>query len=238
MDLTVKVKIQRYNPEKDKAPYFQDFVVNNVDIKDRVLDILNKIKWEMDGSLTFRRSCAHGVCGSDGMKINGKNTIACQLLLKDVGDLKNPIIIEPLPSMPIIKDLVVDMSDFFKKFELIKPYLIAKKQPNAKERIQTIEDADLIQESTICILCGCCSASCPSSWKNPNYLGPAALLKAYRYIFDTRDDAQDERLDIIDNTDGIWRCHSVFNCVEACPKEIDITRHLSALKKRVVQREY
>jgi succinate dehydrogenase / fumarate reductase iron-sulfur subunit len=238
MPVDITLKIQRYNPETDKAPYFRDYVVKDMDQKDRVLDALNKIKWEMDGSLTFRRSCAHGVCGSDGMKINGKNTIACQLLLQDIGDLSKPIVVEPIPSMPIIKDLVVDMTDFFKKFELIKPYLISKEPPTQKERIQSSEDADLVQEATICILCGCCSASCPSSWKNPNYLGPAALLKAYRFVFDSRDDAQDERLDIIDNHDGIWRCHSVFNCVEACPKEIDITRHISALKKRIVQREY
>lgn len=238
MSVEINLRIQRYNPETDDAPHFQDFQVKGLDKKDRVLDALNKVKWEMDGTLTYRRSCAHGVCGSDGMKINGKNTIACQLLLQDLGDLSKPITIEPLPSMPIIKDLVVDMTDFFKKFELIKPYLISKEQPNEKERIQSNEDAELVQESTVCILCGCCSASCPSSWKNPNYLGPAALLKAYRFIFDSRDDAQDERLDILDNHDGIWRCHSVFNCVEACPKEIDITRHLSALKKRIVHREY
>ena len=236
--IDITVKILRYDPEKDQEPKFQTFQVKQVDKKDRVLDVLNKIKWEMDGSLTFRRSCAHGVCGSDGMKINGQNTIACQLLLQDIGNLDKEIVIEPLPSLPVIRDLVVDMTDFFKKFELIKPYLIAKEAPVEKERYQSQEDAELVLESTICILCGCCSASCPSSWKNPNYLGPASLLKAYRFVFDSRDDAQDERLDLIDNADGIWRCHSVFNCVEACPKEIDITRHMSALKKRVVEREY
>jgi succinate dehydrogenase / fumarate reductase iron-sulfur subunit len=238
MDITVKVKIQRYNPETDKAPYFQDYTVSGLSEKDRVLDVLNRIKWEQDGSLTYRRSCAHGVCGSDGMKINGKNTIACQILLQDIGDLSKPIVIEALPGMPIIRDLVCDMTDFFQKFELIKPYLISKKPPMENERFQSNEDADYIQESTVCILCGCCSSSCPSSWKNPNYLGPAAMLKAFRFVFDTRDDAQNERLDLLDNTDGIWRCHSVFNCVEACPKEIDLTKHMSLLKKRIVEREY
>ena len=237
MSVTVKVNIQRYNPEKDQAPYFQLFTVEGVDPKDRVIDILNKIKWEIDGSLTFRRSCLHGVCGSDGMQINGSNTIACQLLLQDL-DYKKIITIAALPSMPMIKDLVVDMTDFFKKFELIKPYLIAKETPMEYERIQSEEEAEVIMESTICILCGCCSSSCPASWKNPNYLGPAAMLKAYRFVFDTRDEAQHERLDLLDNSDGIWRCHSVFNCVEACPKDIDITRYLSAIKKRIVEREY
>ncbi|MCB0278208.1 MAG: succinate dehydrogenase iron-sulfur subunit [Calditrichaeota bacterium] len=236
--IDITVNILRYNPEKDEKPYYQSFDVKGVDKKDRVLDVLNKIKWEMDGSLTYRRSCAHGVCGSDGMKINGQNTLACQTLLQDIPNLNKPITIEPMPALPVVKDLVVDMTDFFKKFELIKPYLISKEAPVEKERLQSAEDADRIQESTICILCGCCSSSCPSSWKNPNYLGPAALLKAYRFVFDTRDDAQDERLDILDNSDGIWRCHSVFNCVEACPKGIDITRHLSALKKRIVEREF
>jgi len=235
--VTVKFNIQRYNPEKDKAPYFQEFTVTKVDQKDRIIDILNKIKWEIDGSLTYRRSCLHGVCGSDGMKINGVNTIACQLLLQDL-DFKKVITVEPLPSMPVIKDLVVDMTDFFKKFELIKPYLISKAPKMEYERIQSEEEADIIQDATICILCGCCSASCPASWKNPNYIGPAAMLKAFRFVFDTRDEAENERLDILDNTDGIWRCHSVFNCVEACPKEIDITRYMSALKKRIVEREY
>jgi succinate dehydrogenase / fumarate reductase iron-sulfur subunit len=235
--VNVKFNIQRYNPEKDKAPYFQEFTVQGVDQKDRIIDILNKIKWEIDGSLTYRRSCLHGVCGSDGMKINGQNTIACQLLLQDL-DYKKVITVEPLPSMPVIKDLVVDMTDFFKKFELIKPYLISKEPAMEYERIQSVEDADIIQDATICILCGCCSASCPASWKNPNYIGPAAMLKAFRFVFDTRDEAENERLDILDNTDGIWRCHSVFNCVEACPKEIDITRYMSALKKRIVEREY
>ncbi len=234
MDATFR--ILRYNPEKDKAPHFEDYTIKNVDPTWRVLDILHKIKEEIDGTLTFRRSCAHGMCGSDGMKINGKNTLACSALLQDL-NLRKVITIEPLPYLPIVKDLVVDMADFYAKYELIKPYLIARDTPPEHERLQWQEDAELLMESTKCILCACCSTSCPSLWSNDNFIAPAALLKAYRFIFDTRDHAAEERLDIVDSPDGIWRCHTIFNCVEACPKEINITWHLSQLKKRCVERE-
>ncbi len=231
MDLTFK--IQRYNPEKDEQPYMQDFHLTNVDTNMRLLDILHEIKWHHDGSLTFRRSCAHGICGSDGMKVNGKNRLACSLLLKDL-NLKKPITIEPLPSMPIIKDLVTDMSDFFAKYQVVKPYLINNTPPPPdSERLQSNDDAEKLFESAKCILCACCTTSCPSTWTNENYIGPAAILKAYRFVYDTRDDAGDERLDILDTPDGIWRCHTIFNCIEACPKDINITWHISQLKKKI-----
>jgi len=235
--MQLKVKVLRYNPEKDEKPYFQEFNMPDVGEDWRLLDVLHEIKWKHDGTLTFRRSCAHGICGSDGMKINGRNALACSLLLKDI-DTRKGVTIEPLPAMPIIKDLVVDMSSFFAKYEVIKPYLEAKNPPPPdRERLQSNEEAELLFESAKCILCGCCTASCPSTWTNDNYLGPAALLKAYRFVFDTRDDAGDERLDIIDNSDGIWRCHTIFNCIETCPKEINITWHLSQLKKKISLRE-
>jgi succinate dehydrogenase / fumarate reductase iron-sulfur subunit len=202
-----------------------------------VLDCLHKIKWEQDGTLTFRRSCAHGICGSDGIRVNGRNMLACSKLLQDL-NWKKTITIEPLPALPIIKDLIVDMGDFYAKQETVKPYLINNTPVQGdKERLQSNEDAESLFESAKCIMCGCCTTSCPSTWTNENYLGPAALLKAYRFIFDTRDEAADERLDIIDTPDGIWRCHTIFNCIEACPKEINITWHLSLLKKRLAQRE-
>jgi len=234
--MQVTFKILRYNSERDKAPHFETYTVDGVEKDWRVLDVLHKIKAEIDGTLTFRRSCAHGMCGSDGMKINGQNTLACASLLQDI-NYKRTITIEPLPYLPIIKDLVVDMTDFFAKYELVKPYLITSDKAPEKERYQHAEDAELIAESTKCIMCACCSTSCPSLWSNENFLAPAALLKAYRFIFDSRDDASQERLDIIDSQDGIWRCHTIFNCVEACPKEINITWHLSQLKKRCVARE-
>jgi succinate dehydrogenase / fumarate reductase iron-sulfur subunit len=235
--MDVQLKILRFDPEKDKQPYFQDFNVKNVSDDWRLLDVLHEIKANYDGSLTFRRSCAHGICGSDGMKINGKNKLACSLLLKDI-NTKKTIVIEPLPSLPIIKDLVVDMSTFFAKYEVIKPYLINNSPPPPNsERLQSNEDAEKLFESAKCILCACCTTSCPSTWTNENYLGPAAMLRAYRFVNDTRDEGADERLDILDTPDGIWRCHTIFNCIEACPKEINITWHLSQLKKQISARE-
>jgi succinate dehydrogenase / fumarate reductase iron-sulfur subunit len=235
--MNLKVKILRYDPVRDAQPHFQEYIVPGVEDDWRILDILNEIKWKYDGTLTYRRSCAHGVCGSDGMKINGRNRLACSILLKDL-DYKNGLTIEPLPSLPIIKDLVVNMDNFFKKYELIKPYLINKTPPPPdSERYQSNEDAEMLFESAKCILCGCCTTSCPSAWSNENYIGPAAFLKAYRFIFDTRDEAANERMDIIDSQDGIWRCHTIFNCVEACPKEINITWHISQLKKKISSRE-
>ena len=231
MDLDIK--ILRYNPEKDDKPYFQNFHLTNVKEDLRLLDILHEIKWNYDGTLTFRRSCAHGICGSDGIKVNGKNRLACSVLLKDL-NTKKPITIEPLPALPIIKDLVVDMSNFFAKYEVVKPYLINHTPPPPDmERPQSNEDAEKLFESAKCILCACCTTSCPSTWTNENYIGPAAILKAYRFIEDTRDQAEDQRMNILDTPDGIWRCHTIFNCIEACPKDINITWHISQLKKKI-----
>jgi len=227
--------IQRFDPTKDEKPYRREYTID-VEPIFRVLDCLDKIKWEIDGSLAYRRSCSHGICGSDAMMINGKNLLACQILVRDLR--KRFVKIDPIPSMPIIKDLVVDMDDFFAKYEIVKPYLITKTPPPEKERLQSQKDRALIDEAVNCILCGACSSSCPSSWSNDNYLGPAALLKAYRFIFDSRDEAPEERLDIIDHSDGVWRCHTIFNCVEVCPKEINLTWHISQLKKRLVTREF
>ncbi|MES2766526.1 MAG: succinate dehydrogenase iron-sulfur subunit [Bacteroidota bacterium] len=230
-------RILRYNPEADSAPQYKDYTLTDLAPTDRVLDVLHRIKWEIDGTLTFRRSCAHGMCGSDGLKINGKNTLACSTLLQDL-NMKKTVVIDPLPFLPIVKDLVVDMTDFFKKYELIKPYLLPKEGPpsDGKEYRQSPEDSELLMESTKCIMCACCSTSCPSLWSNERYLGPAAMLKAWRFIFDSRDGSGEERMNIVDSEDGVWRCHTIFNCVEACPKEINITDHLSSLKRRLVSR--
>jgi succinate dehydrogenase / fumarate reductase iron-sulfur subunit len=234
--MQVTFRIQRYNPEKDSEPHFVNYTIDGHPTM-TVLDALHQIKWNIDGTLTFRRSCAHGICGSDGMKINGKNGLACSILLKDL-DYKKPITVEPLPAMPIIKDLVIDMTDFYEKNETVKPYLINNDPvPPDGERLQSNEDAEKLFESAKCIMCACCTTSCPSTWSNENYLGPAALLKAYRFVFDTRDHAADERINIIDSPDGLWRCHTIFNCVDACPKEINITWHISQLKKRTSTRE-
>jgi len=235
--MQVTFKILRYNPEKDKEPHYEIYRLEANETM-TVLDVLHQIKWNIDGTLSFRRSCAHGVCGSDGIRINGKNNLACSLLLKDL-PYKKTITIDPLPGMNIIKDLIVDMTDFYAKYETIKPYLIndSPLPADGGERLQSNEDAELLFESAKCIMCACCTTSCPSTWSNENYIGPQALLKAFRFVFDTRDEAADERLDIIDTPDGIWRCHTIFNCVEACPKEINLTWHISQLKKKLSSRE-
>jgi succinate dehydrogenase / fumarate reductase, iron-sulfur subunit len=232
--MKVTLSINRFDPEKDTKPHRKEYTID-VEPTFRILDCLDKIKWEIDGSLAYRRSCSHGICGSDAMMINGVNQLACQILVQDFK--KKYIKIDPLPSLPIIKDLVVNMDSFFAKYDVVKPYLITKTAPPVKERYQSQEDRAAIDESVNCILCGACSTSCPSLWSNEAYLGPAALLKAYRFIFDSRDEAPGERLDIVDTPDGLWRCHTIFNCVEVCPKEINITWHLSQMKKRCSMRE-
>ncbi len=235
--IQVRVKVFRLNPENgDKKPRYEDFTVE-ADPKEKVLDLLHRIKGEQDGSLSFRRSCAHGICGSCAMKINGVNMLACEANLKNFKD-PTRITVEPLKSLPILKDLVVDLTDFFKKYEVVKPYLINKTPPPSTERYQSPEDRKWIDEATWCIQCAACTTSCPSNWKNEYFLGPAALLKAYRYSFDSRDEGMAERMPVLDTNDGVWRCHTIFNCVEACPKEINITWHISQLKKKLVSRNY
>jgi succinate dehydrogenase / fumarate reductase iron-sulfur subunit len=232
--MQVTFSIQRFDPTKDQKPYRKEYTID-VEATARILDCLDKIKWEIDGSLAYRRSCSHGICGSDAMKINGVNKLACQVLVQDYK--KKYITIDPIPSLPILKDLIVNMDSFFKKYKVVKPYLISKSAPPKKERCQSQEQRALIDEAVNCILCGACSTACPSLWSNDEYLGPAAMLKAYRFAFDSRDDAPQERLDAVDTPEGLWRCRTIFNCVEVCPKEINITWHLSQLKKRCAMRE-
>lgn len=226
-------KIKRFNPEKDTFPWWEEFTLE-MEPFERLLDGLIKIKDNIDGSLTFRRSCGHGICGSCAMKINGKNSLACQTLIKD---MPQTITLEPLPALPVIKDLVVDMTLFFEKNNMVMPYLINNEPPPERERLQSPEDQEKIVESITCIMCGSCTTSCPSFWADRQYLGPSALLKAYRFIFDSRDRAGDERLEKAAQIHGLWRCHSIYNCVEACPKEIDITGHISKLKRLAIKKK-
>lgn len=222
--------IKRFDPDtgKDGTDTFRLSLHSSA----RVLDGLVMIKDTLDGSLTFRRSCAHGVCGSCAMMINGKNMLACQVLVKD---LPQEIDVDPLPALPVIKDLVVDMEPFFEKNDVVMPYLINDEPPPERERLQSQEEQKLIQDSITCIMCSCCTNSCPSFWGDREYLGPSALLKAYRFIFDSRDRAEKDRLATVLGEHGLWRCHSIYNCVEACPKEIDITAHLLKLKRLAVR---
>lgn len=224
-------RIQRFDPGADKAPRWQEFRLECSPME-RVLTALNRIKWDQDGSVSYRRSCGHAICGSCGMTIQGASRLACKTLVKDIpGDV---IEVAPLKGFPVVKDLVVDMEHFFHKYRAIKPWFENTSPAPVKERLQSPSEQERIDDPAKCILCGCCTASCPSFWKNDGYLGPAALLKAWRFVADTRDEAGQDRLDIVNGRDGLWRCHLVFNCLEACPKEIDIPAALSKLKRAVI----
>ncbi len=229
--MQVTFRIRRYNPEvagKDK-PYWQEFTLDDVEPTDRVLELLHRIKWEQDGTLALRRSCAHGVCGSDAMRINGVNRLACKVLMKDVG---TKIQVEPILGLPVLKDLIVDMEPFFEHYRSVMPYFVNDDPPPAdgRERLQSQEDREKFDDTTKCILCACCTTSCPSFWANGEYVGPAAIVQAHRFIFDTRDQAAKERLDILSAPNGVWRCRTIFNCTPACPREIEVTRALGEVK--------
>jgi succinate dehydrogenase / fumarate reductase iron-sulfur subunit len=227
-----RFRIRRFDPERDASPRWEEFVVE-MEPFERLLDGLMQVKDYRDGSLTFRRSCAHGICGSCAMKINGKNRLACQTLSRDMPET---IVFEPLPAFPVVKDLVVDMDPFFEKIEKVLPYLVNNEPPPERERLQSPGDQHRILEAITCILCGCCTSACPVYWADKEYRGPAAILKAARFILDTRDRAAAERVGSITGADGIWRCHSIFNCVEVCPKEIDVTGHISEMKRIAVKK--
>ncbi len=222
------VIILRFDPEKKRSSYYQEFRVEAAP-HERVLDVLLKIKAEQDSTLALRKSCGHGICGSDAMLINGENRLACSTLVRDLHSRK--IRIKPLPGIEVEKDLIVNMDSFWKKYQDIMPYLVNHQPPPDRERLQSPEEHEIIEEPTRCILCGACTQACPTAWANENYLGPAAILKAYRFIFDSRDQAGTERLRRVASDHGIWQCYTAYNCVEACPKDIDITWHITRLKK-------
>jgi succinate dehydrogenase / fumarate reductase iron-sulfur subunit len=230
--MEVTLKIQRFDPEKDRKPYYREYVVD-VEPTDRVLDALHLIKWYQDGTLTFRRSCAHGVCGSDTMRINGRNQLACKALIKDLGSY---ITVEPMLGFPIIKDLVVDLEPFFEKYRAIRPYLINNDPPPVTERLQSPEQRARFDDTTKCILCAACTTACPPFWANGRWLGPAALVNAHRFIFDSRDQGAQERLNIINSNEGVWRCRTVFNCTDACPRGIRVTEAIEQLKRALLVR--
>lgn len=231
---TVTLNIRRYIPELDDEPRWQDFDVVVLPT-DRVLDALHKIKWEQDGSLTFRRSCAHGICGSDAMRINGRNRLACKTLIKDL-DTTKPIYVEAIKGLPLEKDLVVDMEPFFASFREIQPFLVANSTPEAgKERKQSAEERARYDDTTKCILCAACTTSCPVFWTDGQYFGPAAIVNAHRFIFDSRDDAAKTRLDILNDKEGVWRCRTTFNCSEACPRGIQVTQAIAEVKQATMR---
>ena len=230
--MQVDLRILRFDPERDAAPHWESYRVD-AEPMDRVLNLLISVKADQDGTLTFRRSCAHGVCGSDAMLINGRNRLACKIRVDQLG---RKITVAPLPGLPVMKDLVVDMDGFLAKYRSVMPFLIADTPPPERERRQSPADRARYDDTTKCILCAACTTACPSFWAQPSYVGPAAIVNAHRFIFDTRDDAGDERLEILADKDGVWRCRTIFNCVDACPRGINITRAILEVSRAVVER--
>ena len=229
----MKFSIYRYDPDSGGRPHMQAYDIALEPTDRMLLDALVRIKAH-DDTLAFRRSCREGVCGSDGMNINGKNGLAC---ITRVADLKEPVVIRPLPGLPVVRDLIVDMSQFFKQYNSVKPYLVNHEPPPEKERLQSPADREELNGLYECILCACCTTSCPSFWWNPDkFVGPAGLLQAYRFIADTRDQATGERLDDLEDPYRLFRCYSIMNCVDACPKGLNPTRAIGKIKDLLVKR--
>jgi succinate dehydrogenase / fumarate reductase iron-sulfur subunit len=231
-----KFSIYRYNPDVDAKPYMKDYELDVPEGSDMmILDALILLK-EQDATLSFRRSCREGVCGSDGLNMNGKNGLACITPLSDLKSAK--IVLRPLPGLPVVRDLIIDMTQFYNQYEKIKPYLIndGKDQP-AREHIQSIEEREKLDGLYECILCACCSTSCPSFWWNPDkFIGPAGLLHAYRFLIDTRDTATEERLDGLQDAYSVFRCHGIMNCVDVCPKGLNPTKAIGHIKSMLLSR--
>jgi succinate dehydrogenase / fumarate reductase iron-sulfur subunit len=230
--MDVVLKIRRFNPETDKQAHYETYRVE-ADPTDRVLDLLEKVKGYLDGTLSFRRSCAHGICGSDAMRINGRNRLACKVLVKDLNSAE--ITVEPLLGLPVIKDLIVDMDPFFAHYRSVMPYFVNDDPlpEDGKERRQSPEERERFDDTTKCILCAACTTACPPFWADGEYVGPAAIVNAHRFIFDSRDRAAAERLAILADDKGVWRCRTVFNCTEACPREIKITQAIAEVKRAI-----
>lgn len=229
----MKFSIYRYDPDKDEKPYMRDYDVQLAATDKMLLDALLRIK-SIDDSLSLRRSCREGVCGSDAMNINGRNGLAC---ITPVNSLKEPVEIRPLPGLPVIRDLIVDMTQFFQQYHSVKPYLINNDPPPETERLQSPEDRAALDGAYECILCACCTTACPSFWWNPDkFVGPAGLLQAYRFLADSRDQATAERLDNLEDPYRLFRCHSIMNCVDACPKGLNPTQAIGKIKDMMVKR--
>lgn len=227
--MQVTLRVLRYDPEKDKRPHYQTFKLE-AEETDQVLDLLNRAKWFQDGTLSYRRSCGHGICGSDAMRINGVNRLACKVLVRDVG---TKITVEPLLGLRLVRDLVVDLEPFFENYRSVMPYLVNDEPTPAGERLQTVEQRARFDDTTKCILCAACTTSCPSFWSTDQYVGPAAIVQAHRFTFDSRDRAGEERLRVLNDRMGVWRCHDVFNCTDACPRDIEVTKAISEVKMAI-----
>ena len=234
--MKITLQIQRYNPEADGKPHFRDYPVE-VEPTDRVLDALMQVKNYQDGTLAFRKSCAHGVCGSDAMVINGRERLACKTLVKDVAEADGTVVkIEPLKHLPLLRDLMVEQDEFFARWRKVKPFLINDQRAAERERVQSPEERAVFDDPTKCILCGSCYSACPIlDGKNTAFIGPAALAQAARFIFDSRDRGLAERLEVLDHPDGVWACENHFQCTRVCPRGIKITKNINLSKRRITK---
>ena len=231
----MKFSIYRFNPDIDKDPYMQDYDIELVPDTRMLLDAILQIK-ELDDSLSLRKSCREGVCGSDAMNINGKNGLAC---ITPLAGIKQPVVLRPLPGMPVIRDLIVDMTQFFEHYNSVKPYLVNNDPPPVTERLQSPEDRAKLDGLYECIMCGACTAACPSFWWNPDkFVGPAGLLTAYRFIRDSRDQAQEERLENLEDPYRLYRCHNIMNCVDVCPKGLNPSKAINEIKALKLMRSF
>jgi succinate dehydrogenase / fumarate reductase iron-sulfur subunit len=224
------LKIRRFNPEVSEESWWDEFTVQ-MEPTDRLLDALHEVKWHQDGTLSLRRSCAHGICGSDAMLINGRNALACKVLVQDVAPR---VTVEPIRGLPVHKDLIVDMEPFFAGYRSVLPFLINDDGEPEKERLQSPEDRHRFDDTTKCILCAACTTSCPIFWGDGEYVGPAAIVNAHRFIFDSRDQGAKERLKVLSEKTGVFRCRTTFNCTEACPRGIEVTRAIQDVKRSIL----
>ena len=224
------LRIRRYNPEVSDESWWDEFTIK-ADPLDRLLDALNQVKWHHDGTLSYRRSCAHGICGSDAMLINGRNALACKILVKDVAPKAT---IEPIRGLSVLKDLIVDMDPFMEGYRSVLPYLINDDGEPDRERHQTAQERARFDDTTKCILCAACTTSCPIFWGDEGYVGPAAIVNAHRFIYDSRDQGSRERLKILSEKTGVFRCRTTFNCTEACPRGIQVTKAIQEVKRSIL----
>jgi succinate dehydrogenase / fumarate reductase, iron-sulfur subunit len=234
--MDVQLRIMRFNPETDSEPHLEDYTVQ-AEPMDRLLDCLHFVKWREDSSLALRRSCAHGICGSDAMVVNGVNRLACKELVKD---LEQPITVEPIRGLPVIRDLVVDMEPFFEGYRAVKPWLITRPDEHEpeRERIQSQAERERFDDTTKCILCAACTTSCPIFWADGGYVGPAAIVNAHRFIFDSRDGGGNERLRILSERAGVYKCRTAFNCTDACPRGIKVTKAIQEVKRAALFKSF
>ena len=230
-NVALTLRIRRYNPElRGEESWWDEFAIE-IDPDDRLLDALHQVKWYHDGTLALRRSCAHGVCGSDAMMINGRNALACKVIVKDVAP---KVTVEPIRGLPVLKDLIVDMEPFFQGYEAVLPYLINDAGEPRRERLQSPEERARFDDTTKCILCAACTTSCPIFWGDEEYVGPAAIVNAHRFVYDSRDQGARERLQILSERTGVFRCRTTFNCTDACPRGIEVTKAIQDVKRTIL----